>query len=296
MQAQRGASDVTVAGIDPIPGATRGDQRAIRVRGAPPMHLLAEAAEQLMGEGGVALVGAGQCVDLRLHVRIPVGIGVRAVGVVVVGGVGLDHRVDLGGANQDLRPEQPAGDARGVEVLGLVLRVILATLAGNLLAVVRQSVEESWRGQSLAGVALGIANHGGMDGLLLCRVLFGGPCHADGVANGNRHGEEKHTHRRGRDDLDERGTGMAGDSLHFSQTIRMSCKSPCKYFVKKGACPGIRCPSPWTLATRSSPNSSSATAARSSLGSTCSLSSLMLRNPWPWPWWKRRARRAVIRT
>ena len=262
MQAQRGASDETVAGIDPIHGATRGDQRAIRVRGAPPMHLLAEAAEQLMGEGGVALVGAGQCVDLRLHVRIPVGIRVRAVRVVVVGGVRLDHRVDLGGTNQDLWPEQPAGDARGVEVLGLVLRVILAALAGNLLAVVRQSVDESWRGQSLAGVPLGIPDHGGVDGLLLHGVLFGGPHQPYAVCHRDCHGEEQDPHGRGRDDLDERGTGLEGDSLHFSRTIRRSRKSPCEYFVRNGAFPGIRCRSPWTPVTRSSPNSSSATAAR----------------------------------
>ena len=137
------------------------------------MLLLAQTAQDQVSKRRVALVGTDRTVNLCLHIGIPIAVGCGAVGAVVVVGVRLDDRVDLGGAVQDVGVEELLRNARRIQVLRLVLREVLFAFAGDLLTAVGKAIDET-RGRHLAALALvGTANHRGVDLLDLVGVFDG---------------------------------------------------------------------------------------------------------------------------
>ena len=173
VQAQGWALLVFVTGDYAVLAAAGGHVRARRIQVVAPVLLLAQAAQDQVSKRRVALVGADRTVNLRLHSGIPIAVGCGAVGAVVVVGVRLDDRVDLGGAVQDVGVEELLRNARRIQILRLVLREVLFAFAGDLLTTVGKAINET-RGRHLAALALvGTTNHRGVDLLDLIRVFNG---------------------------------------------------------------------------------------------------------------------------
>ena len=204
VQAQGWALLVLVTSDYAVLATTGRHVRACRIQVVTPVLLLAQSAQDEVSKRRVALIGTDRAVNLRLHIGVPIAVGGRAVCAVVVVGVRLDDRVDLGGAVQDVGVEELLRNAGRIQILRLVLRVVLFAFAGDLLAAVGQAIDET-RGRHLATLRLvGTTDHGGVDLLDLVGVFDGlGSLLRLGQSREqetNEQGDDGHDHQQ----LDER--------------------------------------------------------------------------------------------